>query len=296
MKLFQIEYYLKACRDGSISKAAKNLHLSRPAVSKALRALESEVGVLLFERTTAGLALTEAGEVFFEKCEKFEAILKEMDSEMASFRKAAKELQTNVVRLAASPTPSATILPKWYRFFAEEYPGDIIDVVDAAGRPAMDLLENDIADICIEVRTWPEPIRDSVDYLEFGETELVYICNVNNKLAQKSSITFEDICNEPIIRTKPFILDLFDKNDLQVKFVTTQLSSVQQMVENGICGSLQFRGIMQHSTQIVQIPFADPIKFPIWLVWNKDSHHNKAFNDFLTFAKEMYLQFCNDMK
>ncbi|MBE7720382.1 LysR family transcriptional regulator [Lacrimispora indolis] len=61
MELKQLEYFLVACERGSLNKAAEALFTSQPNVSKAISALEKELGYTVFERTSKGLRLTEKG-------------------------------------------------------------------------------------------------------------------------------------------------------------------------------------------------------------------------------------------
>jgi DNA-binding transcriptional LysR family regulator len=62
LTLQQLEYFVAACRHGSFSGAAQELHLAQPSLSEQVRRLESELGVALFTRVGRGLVPTEAGE------------------------------------------------------------------------------------------------------------------------------------------------------------------------------------------------------------------------------------------
>ena len=86
MKFFQLEYMMAVCKHGSISKAADELLVSRPAVSRTVKDLEQEFGVELFRRTTSGVALTEAGLAFYDKCLKIEKLVGELKSEMETIK------------------------------------------------------------------------------------------------------------------------------------------------------------------------------------------------------------------
>ena len=62
MEIKQLEYFLVACEEGSLNKAAERLFTSQPNVSKIIHALERDLGYALFERTNKGLRLTEKGQ------------------------------------------------------------------------------------------------------------------------------------------------------------------------------------------------------------------------------------------
>ena len=61
MTIQQLQYVLEIARCGSASRAAKNLFLSQPNLSSAIKNLEQELGFPIFERTSAGMELTPAG-------------------------------------------------------------------------------------------------------------------------------------------------------------------------------------------------------------------------------------------
>ena len=61
MNSLQISYFLRLCKTGNISEAARQLFVAQPAVSKQIAALEKELGLQLFERTNRGVLLTPGG-------------------------------------------------------------------------------------------------------------------------------------------------------------------------------------------------------------------------------------------
>ena len=58
MKLTQIEYFITVCECGSFSRAAEKCHISQPGISKAIRELEEECGVALFQRNRNNIQIT----------------------------------------------------------------------------------------------------------------------------------------------------------------------------------------------------------------------------------------------
>jgi len=66
MNELQVKYFLETVESGSITQAAKNLFVSRPAVSKQISELEKELGVPLFERKNNMVVLTKGGKLFYD--------------------------------------------------------------------------------------------------------------------------------------------------------------------------------------------------------------------------------------
>lgn len=70
MEIYQLRTFLAVARLGHLTRAAQQLHLTQPAVSKQIKALEQELGVLLFERQPTGTVLTKEGQALFPQAER----------------------------------------------------------------------------------------------------------------------------------------------------------------------------------------------------------------------------------
>lgn len=74
MDLRQIRYFLVLATELNFTRAASRLHISQPPLTRQIQQLEAAMGVVLFERTTRGVALTEAGAVFLDEARKIVAL------------------------------------------------------------------------------------------------------------------------------------------------------------------------------------------------------------------------------
>ncbi len=70
MEIYQLKTFLAVARVGHLTRASEQLHITQPAVSKQLKALEEELGVLLFDRLPTGMALTSAGTTLLPHAER----------------------------------------------------------------------------------------------------------------------------------------------------------------------------------------------------------------------------------
>ena len=79
-KLEAMQTFVKVAETSSFAEAARQLHMSPPAVTRAVSALEEQIGTRLFTRTTRVVRLTEAGSRYFEDCRKILADVEEAEA------------------------------------------------------------------------------------------------------------------------------------------------------------------------------------------------------------------------
>lgn len=118
MELRQLEYFVVVAEELNFSRAAQRLHMTQPPLSTAIRHLEAELKLALFERSTRRVALTPAGEVFFQSAAR---LLRQLQEDVAEARAVANGLAG---QLALGFVPSATIeiLPPILRAFRGQFP------------------------------------------------------------------------------------------------------------------------------------------------------------------------------
>ncbi len=143
LNLHRLRVFHAVARRESYSRAAEDLHISQPAVSKHVLDLEEELGIKLFHRLGRRIVLTEAGRLMTEYAERIFVLADEA-------RRALEELQgleRGRLHLGASSTPGNYLLPRALAAFRNRYPRletslDIMashDVVDRVVRQELDL-------------------------------------------------------------------------------------------------------------------------------------------------------------
>lgn len=102
-----LEYIYEVYREQSFSRAAQKLYLSQPSLSLTIKRYENEIGVQIFDRSTAPVKLTDAGEVVMEYIQRILATERDMQAYLDDYR----ELKTGNLTLGAAHMFSSYLLP-----------------------------------------------------------------------------------------------------------------------------------------------------------------------------------------
>lgn len=136
IELRQLRYFLAVADRLHFARAAESLHISQPSLSQQIRALEEELGVVLFERSKRHVALTPDGEALLPYARKLVALADDAEEEFAE----RSGLRRGHVRLGATPTLGAHLLPRVIGGFFQKYPGlELIIVEEGSDRLAREL-------------------------------------------------------------------------------------------------------------------------------------------------------------
>jgi LysR family transcriptional regulator, benzoate and cis,cis-muconate-responsive activator of ben and cat genes len=117
MELRHLRYFVCVAEIENISRAALRLHISQPALSRQIRDLEDEIGVVLLERTAKSVSLTKAGSVFLNEAR---AVLERADQ---AIRKTQAAAGAGIeLHVGHTPTPMAPLLPVILRAYQRAMP------------------------------------------------------------------------------------------------------------------------------------------------------------------------------
>jgi DNA-binding transcriptional LysR family regulator len=142
LELYRVFYVVAKC--GSLTKAAEELYISQPAVSQAIKQLETQLGGKLFNRTHKGMELTETGgKQIFDTVEKALKLFDEAESKYAEL----KDTATGVVRICAADTVSTHFLLPYIKEYHEKYPNVNLILQNCTSSETIEMLKNGKGDI-----------------------------------------------------------------------------------------------------------------------------------------------------
>ena len=229
MELDQLRYFVRVAERGNFTRAAEDLLISQPALSRSIQKLEQELGQPVFERKTRSVALTEAGTLLQSRAHQVLAILEDTKAEITD------DGESGRVRVGAIPTIAPFFLPKVLKEFSEAYPKATIVVQENT----TDLLLKSCTqgEIDLAIVALPVPAK-YLEIEELFEEELLLVLPPDHELTDKSRIRVQDV--EPF----PFVLldEAHCLSDNIVSFCrqrsfhpvaverTSQLAMVQELV------------------------------------------------------------------
>ena len=141
----QIDAFLALASQSSFTRAAAQCHLSQPAFSALIRALEDDLGLRLFDRSTRHVSLTAEGENFLDAAQRIRA---EVDAALASMHDAAT-LRRGRVALALLPSLAAGWLPDVLARFHAAHPNVELDIADVLSEPCIERVATGKADFAL---------------------------------------------------------------------------------------------------------------------------------------------------
>jgi DNA-binding transcriptional LysR family regulator len=151
MELEQLRTFAAIARLGSLSAASAAVHLSQPAVSRQVQALERRLGARLLERGARGVQLTEAGHAVARGAADMLARLEEMEGELALLRGG----EGGTLRIGATVTVCLYLLPPLLRRYREQYPRQEIIILNERSRQIPELVRERRIDIGIASSSAP---------------------------------------------------------------------------------------------------------------------------------------------
>ncbi|WP_425446327.1 LysR family transcriptional regulator [Dethiothermospora halolimnae] len=191
MELYKVFYYV--VKAGSISRAAKDLYISQPAVSQSIKQLETELGGRVFFRTSKGIRLTSEGEVLFKYIEQGYDFIMTAENKFLEMRNLVK----GQLRVSTSDTLCQYYLLPYLKEFHSRYPDINIKINNQTTPETIKLLKSGKVDIGIVTL----PIKNDKNFLikEVFEIEDCFVCGEKYKFLSDEIIELKKLLEYPIL-------------------------------------------------------------------------------------------------
>lgn len=281
-----LRYFLAVAQEGSVTRAARALHLTQPTLSRQIRELEEELGQTLFSRGGRELSLTREGLLLRQRAEEIVGLAEITEKE---FRSLGEKTVSGDLSLGCGESKALSFVTDALKVLQDEHPLIMPHFFSGNGEIVMDRLDKGLLDFAVlmgaenteRYYSLPLPNHDTWGLL----------MDKNDPMAQKKAITAEDLLDIPLILSSQSLSrdELsgwlgFPMSRLHIAATYTLLFNGSLMVRSGLGYALCFDHIAPSGKDS---PFAfRPLTSPLSLVWKKHQILSAPAEAFLAKIRE----------
>lgn len=294
MEINQLIYFLEVSKQKSFTGAAKTLHVSQPAISKMIRMLEDELGVLLFDRTSRHVQLTDYGVIVQNQVQKLVQTFQDIHTELNE----VTNLQKGVIRIGIPPMVGEMFFPRIIGLFHKKYPNIKIKLLEVGSKTVEEGVEDGSLDVGVAVL----PIKpDTFESYEFAKNPIMLVVESGHRLAGRETAKFSDLKDESfILYRQDFGLYEMIHNACNlagfapdIVCETSQWDFMARIVADGLGIALLPQQVCQElkNKNVTVIPLDSPkIYWHLALIWRQDAYMPQASQKWISFAKSQFTE------
>ncbi|MEA5026833.1 MAG: LysR substrate-binding domain-containing protein [Erysipelotrichaceae bacterium] len=287
MTIRHFRIFLMVVKYQSITKAAQHLYLSQPAVSLAIKEMESYYGIQLFDRLSRRLYITDEGRIIYDTALQIIKNLDDLEEEIKSGQFASQ------LRLGVSMTIGTCYLPEILRLYKRDNPQtDIRCSIYNSSILAQMILDHQIDLAIIE----GPMISERMTIIPIRQDDLVLIMSKKHCLAQNEKITLADLKDQEFLLrdhdsgTRMIIDSIFLANGLIVEPLIESASTLA-LIEAVRCNlgisiiPRQFMSVISRDDIIERAIFDLPLVRSLSLIHLRNKHFNASAERFIQLAE-----------
>lgn len=286
MELRVLHYFLAVAREQSISAAANSLHISQPALSTQLKAMEEELGKQLLIRGTKGsrkVTLTDEGMILRKRAEEILSLVKRTEEEITR----SDETIVGDVYIGAGETNIVRFFAKAAKEIQKNYPNIHYQISSGNAEYVLEYLDKGLIDFGLlfgsvdsqKYEFMPIPVKDTWGVL----------MRKDSPLAEKEFICPEDLWDKPLIIShqrgdNQYMSQWMKREISRLNVVATYnlLFNASLLVDEGLGYALCFDKLINtQGSNLCFRPFSPKLEASACIVWKKYQVFSKAAETFL---------------
>lgn len=193
---FRLQVFQAVAKRLNFTKAAEELFITQPAVTKHIHELEHQFKVKLFDRNGSRIKLTKAGETLLQHTELLFGVYRNLEFEMSNLI----HQHNGKLKIGASTTVAQYVLPPVLAEFHKKFPDIKIDLIANNTEVIETALKNKQIDLGI-IEGLSK--KASIKYTEFIKDEIVLVASTQNTFAKKKHIPTKDLLSIPLLMREP---------------------------------------------------------------------------------------------
>jgi len=238
---FRLKVFYAVAQKLSFTKAAQELFITQPAVTRHINELEQQLGTGLFKRQGNTIALTPAGEVMVKYARQIFQTYALLENELAQL----SEMEAGNIRIGASTTVGLYVIPGTLALFRKAYPSIHLSFCQGNSEWIEQRLMSEEIDIGIVEGHSHHP---QIDYQPFAKDEIVLVTRSAGKWAKRNELRPEELPNIPLVlrESGSGTLDVVYRalakvhvhpKDLRVEMQLESTESIKQYLQHADCAA-----------------------------------------------------------
>jgi len=260
MTLVQLRHLIELAVTGSFSQAAVKLHLTQPALSRSIKALEDELGQSLFDRIGHKNELTAFGTHIVQRARVLVDEANELRQSSAQMQKG----QMGQFRIGMGSGPGAMLMTPMLMLMATHYPKAHFDISRGSTTLLVQALRERLLDaLILDIRSLQPAADLKIDVCQ--EMTGAFMCRPGHPLTHKTSVTFSALRRYPVASTPlsdevaRILMERFGPDahpDRLVNLRSEEISSLLDVVRKSDAVLLTIRAV---ATDLTELPMSPPL-------------------------------------
>ena len=271
MEIRTLRYFLAVAREENMSRAAEQLHVTQPTLSKALKALEDELGKKLFTRRSFSIALTEEGVLLRNRAEDLVSMADKIEKEFLSW----DEISGGDIYFGLAESYQIRYLAREIRAFKKLCPDLRYHITSGDTEQVTEKLDKGLLDFAVICE---RPNDRKYHHILFPEADYFGAAfRADSALAEKDRITVDDLAGLPLFSSeqswendiRPWAGEKFEQLRLEGSFRLSYSGSL--FAKEGLGVLLTLNDLVDTSAEsgLVFRPLEPRLEMKMYLIWNK---------------------------
>jgi DNA-binding transcriptional LysR family regulator len=292
MDVQALRYFVEVARLGGFTRASASLHVTQPAISRMVKALEDELGTPLLVRERRRVTLTDAGRIALERATGVLDALRGLEEEVLEL----SQLKRGSLRVGMPPIVGVAFFAPLLSEYHRLYPGIALELREEGSHGIEALVMNRELDVGAVVLPTDEVAFGT---MPFVRDELRVVLHRSHPLARRRTLALRDLRRTPFVLYRPefalhgHILDACRRSGFQPNVVSesSHWDFIVAMVAANIGVALLPETICRQldRRQVRPVRLSDPpIPWHVALVWRRDRHLPPATRAFIELARRRW--------
>ena len=289
MEIKNLRYFLAVAHEENMSRAAEILHVTQPTLSKALKALEEELGKKLFTRHSFSIKLTDEGMLLQDRAQDLISMADKIEQEFLTL----DDITGGDIYFGLAESYQIRFLAHEIRKLKEKYPSFTYHITSGDTEQVTEKLDKGLLDFAVICET---PNKDKYEYLAFPAADRWgVIMPKAHPLAKKKSIKAADLIGQPLycseqswnIEIKNWAGKLYPELHLEGSFRLSYNASIFAKEGLGILLTFEHLIDCSENSDLVFRPLSPKQETKLYLIWNKYQTFTPIAEKFLNQIKKV---------